>query len=72
MNWKQSLDRYLTTPPEDRFDNYCDEIIECVSKDFYDNNEDWLNSQEATNIMDSYFRSGITPKEAAILIESNK
>lgn len=41
MNWKVSLDRYLTTPPE--FDNdFFEQLCEYFTEDFYEDNEEWL------------------------------
>lgn len=42
MNWKQSLDRYLTTAPESEFDNYCENVVNNMSDDFYECNEKWI------------------------------
>lgn len=44
MNWKISLDKWLTTPYDDGFDNWSDEILgNQISDKFYYKNEDWLN-----------------------------
>lgn len=44
MNWKISLDKWLTTPYEDGFDGWADEIVgNQISNQFYELYEDWLN-----------------------------
>lgn len=44
MNFKTRLDRYLTTPPEDGFDNWAEEVINAMPDEFYKSNEEWMNS----------------------------
>ena len=73
MSWKQSLDRYLTSEPEDYFTPYCDEIIEkYISDDFYKNYyEDsvLMNSDIEDRWLSKLFRKGYTPEEAAKIFE---
>ena len=39
-----SYDKYLTSEPFSRLDNYIENIIEYFSEDFYNANEDWFES----------------------------
>ena len=42
-NWKQSLDRYLTSSPEDSYiDNWFDTFFEGFSENFFEDNEEWV------------------------------
>ena len=41
MNFKNDLDKYLTTPPEDGFTDWCERVCDEMSDEFYDKNEDW-------------------------------
>lgn len=43
MNYKVSLDRYLTTPLDDGYDGWCESVIDKFSNSFYDNYEQWIN-----------------------------
>lgn len=42
MNWKTSLDKYLTNPPDNGFDFWCDKVIDHLSDEFYNLNENWI------------------------------
>ena len=46
--WKISLDKYLTTPPnDDYFDTWCDDILDNkFTNTFYNENEDWVNEYD--------------------------
>ena len=71
MDWKQSLDRYLTNPPDDGFDGWASTVIEAFSNEFYESNEDWIN--ETGGLCDKWlnklFNQGIPPEIAAKVIE---
>lgn len=45
-NWKQSLDRYLTSEPEDNFTPFCEQVDEAFSDEFYEKNESWISFQD--------------------------
>ena len=72
MNWKQSLDRYLTTPPDDCFDNWAESTIESLSEDFYKANEEWVDKSEEFNfwLNELFYDFDLEPKKAAKLIET--
>lgn len=46
MNWKQSLDRYLTTPFDDGFDSFAEMVIDKFSDEFYEANQEWIDSTD--------------------------
>lgn len=70
MNWKTSLDRYLTTPPDDGFDNYFENVCENLSNEFWDEHEDWiLDSKEFEKSVERCFNKGCEPKYSASIIE---
>ena len=70
MNWKISLDRYLTTPPDDGFDNYFENVCENLSNEFWDAHEDWiLDSKEFEKSVERCFNKGCEPKYSASIIE---
>ena len=75
-DWKKSLDNYLTTEPNDGFDNWCEQVTDCFSDKFYDLNEDWIfetNGQKGQCIqwLNKYFKEGKSPSEAAQQIEKD-
>ena len=68
-SWKSSLDRYLTTEPDCGFDNWCEQVTESFTDNFFDNNEDWI--MEYDGLCNKWLNKLIDkePKQAAILIE---
>lgn len=36
MGFKEDLDRYLTTPPDDGWQDYCECVWDCISEDIAD------------------------------------
>ncbi len=68
-NFQVSLDRYLTTPPEDGFTGWYEQVIEHLSDDFYTRNEDWVEEEGGmcTDWLNRLFDR--SPKEAATIIE---
>ena len=71
MNWKQSLDRYLTTPPDDGFTDYCEAVTESFTDTFFDANESWILDE--TEQIDKWLNKlcfiGVEPEKAAKIIE---
>ena len=65
--WQISLDKYLTTEPYDGFDGWCDEVIENFTDDFFNENEDWIDSE----LCDTWLSKlqDKNPKECAKIIE---
>jgi hypothetical protein len=74
MNWKKSLDKYLTSEPgEDGFFDWYDIVLDIyLSNEFYSENEDWLlssNGQCNKWMNKLFFIKGKSPEEAASIIE---
>jgi hypothetical protein len=76
MSWKIGLDRYLTTPPDDGFSNWCEDLLgEKISDDFYEKNEDWLLDQNGTGnkwINKLFFKDFDTTQAAKIIERAHK
>ncbi len=72
MDWKQSLDRWLTTPPDDGFDGYCESVINALQEQFYEANEDWTQSMECDKLLNQCFADGMSIQAAARFIENYK
>jgi len=73
-NWKTSLDKYLTSSPDDSFDNCCEDVANAFTDEFYEANEDWVtqSSGECNKLMNELFNSGKTPIEAAQIIQEKR
>lgn len=72
MGFNESLDRYLTTPPEDGFDNWIEDVLgDKISDDFYHKNEKWID--ESNGICEKWinklFKNNKNSTEAALIIE---
>lgn len=73
MGWKQSLDRYLTSPPDDGFTDYFELVTEALTQDFFDANEDWvLNDKQSEKWIGMCFDKGIDPEKSALIIQRAK
>jgi hypothetical protein len=71
MNWKISLDKYLTTPPHDGFDGWSEDACNKIADTFYDENEKWINEYDGqcNKWLNELFRRGKSPTDAAKIIE---
>jgi len=73
MDWKTSLDKYLTSePPNDGFDIWCEVITEKhITKQFFDLHEDWIldNNGQCENWLNELFNRGKLPEDASKIIE---
>lgn len=70
MGWKESLDRYLTTPPESEIDSWYEDLIQNqISSPFYEENEHWIfEGGLFQKWVEMLFAKGIdTPQSAAII-----
>lgn len=60
-NWKQSLDNYLTSAPEDNFTPWVENLLEQVSDEFYrdayENRTDFENSELESKWLDKLNRN---------------
>jgi hypothetical protein len=72
MNWKDSLDKYLTTPPNDGFDNWIEDVLgNKITDTFYNENEKWIEENDGLceKWLNYLFDRGKTPTEAAEIVE---
>ena len=70
MNWKQSLDRYLTSgPPDDGFSDYVERTTDLISDEVWSLHEDWILGDEATDLFNKCFIEDLTPEQAAKVFE---
>jgi hypothetical protein len=72
MNWKTSLDKYLTAPHDDGFDDWADLLINKITEPFYGNNENWINECDGQFnkwINKLFYKRGKSPEEGAKIIE---
>jgi len=72
MDWKISLDRYLTTEPNDEFHNWSEDVLENkITNEFYYENEKWIDESDGqcNKWMNKLYDRGKTPTEAAVIIE---
>ena len=72
MDWKPSLDKWLTTPPDDGFDDFYESVINGFTDEFYEKNESWTNIYEGQCekwIYNLYYKYSFSPKEASLIIE---
>ena len=71
MDWKVSLDRYLTMSPDDGFDGWCEDVIGKITDAFYNENEDWINEYDGqcNKWLNELFWRGKDMTEAAKIIE---
>ena len=72
MDWKQSLDKYLTSMPDDGFSDWVEELIDKhISEYFYKENEEWLDEPNGLcNIwLNKLFNKGFEPIKAAEILE---
>lgn len=73
-SWQKSLDKYLTEPPDDGFDNWAEVIVDEFSNSFYDEYYYWINDtsthaqcNEWMNTL--FYKKGASPEDAAKIIE---
>lgn len=72
MNWKVSLDMYLTSPPDDGFDGWAEDLFDCFDDVFYNTNEKWIDEYDGVCnkwLNKLFYDKCVTPKEAAIIIQ---
>lgn len=64
-----ALDRWLTTPPDDPFENMCEAVIEHIDEDIYEANEDFFYEEEFDKAVQELLDDGyIDPRAIAIEI----
>ena len=71
MSFAINLDKYLTTPPDNGFESWFDEMTENFDEDFFHTNEDWVLNWEG--LCDTWatklFEQEYNPFHAAEIIE---
>ena len=69
-SFQKSLDRYLTTEPEDYFTPWGEKVIELFPENFFNENEDWVLDYDGlcNKWMNKLFNSK-TPEQASLIIE---
>ena len=75
MNWKTSLDRYLTTPPDDGFNDWCEDVCgHKITDYFYEKNEPWIEEYGGlcNEWLNKLFNKGKDSTTAAAIIERAK
>ena len=67
----KGLDKYLTTPYEDGFEDYNERVIDAFSDAFYKLNEDWIIDSDLCLkwINHIFYKGNHNPKECAKLIQ---
>ena len=69
----KGLDKYLTTPPDDGYDGWCDEVCNHISDDWWGTNEEWFTTfAECDKELSRLFNEGYPPIEAAIELMNYK
>ena len=69
-NFGIQLDKYLTTPPDDGFSDWCELVSEQFTDEFWEQKEDWFTeSDQANKVLNILFDKRFTPKLAAKVIE---
>ena len=72
MNWKTSLDKWLTTDPNEGYYSYIENVVEHLTNDFYTANEDWIMKGDTlfdTWVDKLYHKDLYHPKRSAEIIE---
>jgi len=67
----KGLDKYLTSgPPEDDFDNFCEDVLgHKISDEFYNKNEFWIDKHQCQKWLNNLFDKGKSSIESAKIIE---
>jgi hypothetical protein len=72
-HFQKSLDRYLTSEPQDDFSPYFDEVTESMSNSFFEKNEDWIIGYKTSDQCEKWvyklYRKDYKPKKVAAIIE---
>lgn len=71
MDFAKSLDRYLTTPPDDGFECWCESVIRAVSPSCYERHQDFFDATDGTldKWLNKLFDRNHFAKDAAKIIE---
>lgn len=71
FNFKESLDKYLTSEPsDDGFSEWSENVVDNFSDEFFQKNEDWIMNNEMCNRwMNNLFSNEYEPQEASKILE---
>lgn len=71
MDWKVSLDRYLTTPPDDGFQDWSESVLDKIPESLYYENEDWFDSVDGVCVdwLNKLFDKEVSADVASKIIE---
>jgi hypothetical protein len=69
MNFKQALDKYLTTEPDNLIDVWYDKTIDAIDNEIFEKHEDFILSEAFTKTIDLIYLKGRLPAEGAAIIE---
>jgi hypothetical protein len=70
MNLSTSLDKYLTTPFDDGFENYFEAVTEKLSNEFFDKNKDWvMESKQFENWIEICRNKELNPSVTSKIIQ---
>lgn len=69
MDWKHSLDRYLTSEPDFGFDLWCERVYDSFSEEFFIENYEWIDKPDGT--CNDWFNKlyGKDHKQSSMIIE---
>jgi hypothetical protein len=71
MNWKASLDKWITQEPyDDGYENYFEQLVESFTDSFYEINEIWIvyETKQIDKWVNKLFHKH-TPQHSAKIIE---
>lgn len=76
-NFQKSLDKYLTSEPDDNFyEYYWSKVTNLIDDNFYEENEAWFEDftqdAEINELMLYCYNNNLDPKEAADYITNKK
>lgn len=69
MNWKISLDRWLTTEPEDDYTPFWEGVVESFTESFYNVHEDFIHSCVCDGLIEKLYDKGRDIQTTARIIE---
>ena len=69
MNWRTSLDRWLTTDPNESADCWFESLIDSFTDSFYDQHEAWFDTEQYQAIANRLLDKEKYYQQAAAIIE---
>ena len=66
----KGLDKWLTTPPDDGFDNWAEDVLaNKISNEFYKENENWIDGIQCNDWVNKLFERDVDTNKAAKILE---